>query len=186
MRRWRLATCSRFCAFSQTISIGHALRFRVVTLNVNVRLRELNVVADTWKNLGARPEIHIIPPARANDREYQSTRPGFFISASSGVNYYENRLHSNQITSASNRWAGFNRGGYANPTVDSILDGLAGTIDPRDRILLHRQLIQEAMGSAAVLPLYWEVAPVVLLKGVKGHPFVHSHATWKFYLWDKE
>ena len=148
--------------------------------------KELNVIADTWKSLGARPEIHIIPPARANDREYQSTRPGFFISASSGVNYYENRLHSNQITSAANRWAGFNRGGHNNPTVDSILDRLAGTIDPRDRIVLHRQLIQEAMGSAAVLPLYWEVAPVVLLKGVKGHPFVHSHATWKFYLWDKE
>jgi ABC-type oligopeptide transport system substrate-binding subunit len=128
----------------------------------------------------------IIPPARANDREYQSTRPGFFISASSGVNYYENRLHSNQVTSAANRWAGFNRGGYSNPAVDSILDRIAGTIDPRDRIGLHRQLIQEVMGSVAVLPLYWEVAPVVLLKGVKGHPFVHSSSTWKFIEWDKE
>ena len=42
------------------------------------------------------------------------------------------------------------------------------------------------MGNVAVLPLYWEVAPVVLVKGVTGHPFVHSNATWMFYQWDKD
>lgn len=148
--------------------------------------KELNVISDGWKAIGAQPDLHIVPAARANDREYQATRPAFFATANTGTSYYENRLHSNQNASPANRWSGNNRGGHSNPEVDALLDRLAVTIDARERLPLHRDLLRIGMGSVVLMPLYWEVLPVLLLKGVKGQPYVHSRATWRFYEWDKE
>jgi hypothetical protein len=45
------------------------------------------------------------------------------------------------------------------PTTRGRLEGLQVTIDPRERVNLHRQLLQEQMGDVALMPLYWELAP---------------------------
>jgi hypothetical protein len=36
------------------------------------------------------------------------------------------------------------------------------------------------------MPLFWEVAPVLHLKGVKAHKVVRDTATWDFFGWDRE
>ena len=119
--------------------------------------RALNVIADGWKQVGVQATFDILTRANQDDREYQSTRPGPYFTSPSGVNFYDNRLHSDATTRPENRWTGTNRGGYLNPRVDALLDRLAVTIDQRARVPLHVELLKEQMEDVALMPLMWEV-----------------------------
>jgi len=98
---------------------------------------------------------------------------------------YESRLYSGNIATAANRWTGRDRGGYANPAVDAALEKLAVVIDPRDTVESHRELLRQAMGDVAFMPLYFDVNPVLMLKGVKG-PIGGTSLEWNFFEWDKD
>jgi peptide/nickel transport system substrate-binding protein len=148
--------------------------------------KEANAIADGWKSVGAQVEFDLVPPARAGDAEVQATRPGPRITSPSADLYYQNRLHSSQAATAANRWTGRNRGGYNNPQVDALLDRMNETIDARERLNLHRQLLQAQMGDVAVYPLYWEVAPILMLKGINGPRAVRNQVTVNIFEWTKE
>ena len=55
-----------------------------------------------------------------------------------------------------------------NPTADAIVDRLVGTLDPRARLPLSQQLVQQYTSDIALLPLWWEVFPMLMVEGVKG------------------
>jgi hypothetical protein len=67
--------------------------------------------------------------------------------------------------------------------VDELLDRLLTSIDPREQIPLHRRLLQEAMGDVAIMPLYWEVAPVLVARGITG---VTYSGTSNLMQWDRD
>jgi len=69
--------------------------------------------------------------------------------------------------------------------VDALIERLAVTIDPRETVPLHRQLLQEGLGDVALIPLYFDVDAIVMLKGVKG-PIGGTYVEWNFFEWDKE
>lgn len=148
--------------------------------------KEMNAIADGWKAIGARVELNLIPPARQGDAESEATRSGPRITSPSADLYYQNRLHSNQMATAANRFTGRNRGNYNNPQLDVLLDRMNATIDPQARINLHRQLLQLQMGDMAVYPLFWEVAPILMVKGVTGPRAVRNQVTANIFEWDKE
>jgi ABC-type transport system substrate-binding protein len=129
----------------------------------------------------------MVPVAQAGDREANAKRPGFNVTNPSARAFFDrNRLHSSQIATAANRWAGINTGGYSNPRVDAILDQLRATIDPRTRLPLHQQLVKEQIGDVAVMPLYWEVSTVLMLKGIHGAKIVNNAATQNIIEWDRD
>lgn len=147
----------------------------------------VNVVADSWKAVGVEPDINIIPSARSRDREYRSTFPGAGITANTIDSFYTDLLHSKYIANNANRWAGVNRIGYSNPRVDALYDQLTATIAPADRVILHSQLIQEVLTDVARIPLYWELSPVLALKGVKNiGENAENVNTWNMFEWDKD
>ena len=147
--------------------------------------RALSVISDNWRRVGVLAPIEILTTANQNDREYQSRRGGVYLTSPSGVNFYDNRLHSNAITRADNRWSGTNRGGYNNPRVDEILEKLQVTVDARERLPLHRELLQEQMGDIALMPLSWEVVPVLIRGGVTGVTVDANNGTEHIYRWDR-
>lgn len=148
--------------------------------------RALSIIAENWRQLGVRAEIEILTAANQRDREHQSKRPGVYLTSPSGINFYDNRLHSNAITRPENRWSGTNRGGYHNPRVDALLDRLQATIDERERLPLHRQLLQEQMGDVALMPLSWEVFPAIIRGGIAGVTLDGNDATGHIHLWKRE
>ncbi len=149
--------------------------------------KAVNVLADGWKAAGVQVEINIIPRALSADREYRATLPGTGITALRYETLWADRLHSAQAATPANRWAGVNRFGYSNPRVDALLDQLSSTIPAAERLVLHRQLLQEVLTDVAFIPLYWELSPVLAVKGVK---HIGGHAgninTWNMYQWDRE
>ena len=148
--------------------------------------RELNIIADAWKAIGVEARLYVVPTALVGDREYRSKLPGAGLTSLPHRRLTTDPFHSRSIASETNRWSGPNRSGYAKPRVDEVLDRLAVTIDPLERITLHRQLLQEQMGDVALMPLYWIADPVLALRGVKGiqdNSTVES--TWNIFQWDK-
>jgi peptide/nickel transport system substrate-binding protein len=148
--------------------------------------RELGIIADGWKTTGARVETSIIPAALNNDREYRSTLTGAQLIGVGYDAFYTDRLHSKFIPSAANRWNGTNRGGYDNPKVDATLDKMVVTIAPAERLELHKELLREQLGDVAAMPLYWDVDPVLALKGVKNIGRNAGVNTWNMFQWDKD
>ena len=111
---------------------------------------------------------YTIPAVRESDREYQATLPTIIISSNLGPEeWYMARLNSKYIASAADRWTGRNKLGYSNPQADQLFDRLQTTIDPGQRNALHRELVQLETSEVAYMPLYWEVLPLLALKGVK-------------------
>ena len=148
-------------------------------------LRAGSIVGDAWRAIGAVVDLEVLTPATANDGQHLSTRPGPALISPGGYNFYDRRLHSMGIPRAETRWTGNNRGGYSNPRVDEILNKLAVTVDTRERVGLHRDLLREQMGDVALMPLYWEVLPILMLRGVVGPRMQGNEATPNIYQWDK-
>lgn len=149
--------------------------------------RMVNVVANGWKAIGAGTSLNVVPAAIAGDREIRAKRTGFNVISASGSAYYDrNRLHSSQIAAEANRWTGINAGGYSNPTVDALLDQLRATIDPRQRVPIHQQLLREQIGDLGIMPLYWDVNTVLMARGVRGPKIVKGEATQNIFEWDRE
>ena len=149
--------------------------------------RQLNIMADGWKAVGAQVGLNIVPAARVNDPEYVVHHAGPLYTNPTATQFLTQRLHSQYIPNAQNRWTGFNRSGYTNAAADALVDKYQVTIDPREQIDVQRQLLQQYMGDVAFMPMFWEVVPTLLVKGVKGEPrHVGTSATHNVFEWDKE
>ncbi len=145
--------------------------------------RVLAVIADGWKALGVQMTLDVLSPAQAADRRTMGTQPFALLSSFPGSPATLPPMHSSLLASDANRWTGTNFQGYSNPRVDALLDQIATAIDVRDQVTFHRQLLQEAMGDVALMPLTWEVEPVLIAKGVTG---VTMNNTYNIFDWDKQ
>jgi peptide/nickel transport system substrate-binding protein len=145
--------------------------------------RELAIIADGWKPLGIQVEIYVLSPALAADRRTMGTQPMALLSSFPGAPTSLPPIHSALLANDANRWTGTNFQGYSNPRVDTLFDQIVATIDERQQVALHRQLLQEAMGDVALMPLIWEVEPVLVAKGVTG---VKMSNTYNIFEWDKK
>jgi peptide/nickel transport system substrate-binding protein len=147
--------------------------------------KEAAIIRDNWKPLGIETIIEPIPAARAGDRQYEATVPGFSLTGNLAPRgFWTSRTDSRIIASDADRWAGGNKAGYSNPRVDQLIDALKATIEPAKQIPLHRELLQVQMGDVAVMPLYWEQVPIFWLKEVKGP--IGDRTGYRFFEWDKE
>jgi peptide/nickel transport system substrate-binding protein len=134
--------------------------------------QEPTLLAGQWAVVGAKLSSYVIPAARTNDRELAANSPFFTVSSGQAPStwYTPDRLHSRFIAGPANGWGGRNKFGYINPRVDDLLDRLQVTIDPRARVDLHRQLVEEETRDLAFFPIYWEVVPIFLAKGITPAP----------------
>ncbi|HZT08674.1 MAG TPA: ABC transporter substrate-binding protein [Chloroflexota bacterium] len=144
-----------------------------------------NVVASDWKAIGVRTSVDPIPAALAGNREYESGYPGLFVTNINREQFLVNRLDSRAKTGPENHYTAPNRGGYENPKVDALYDQLTSTIDPKARIPIQQQLVQEVMENLVLMPFYWETNPVLKLKGIKDHRG-NGQWTWLFFDFDRE
>ncbi len=145
--------------------------------------RAANVIASDWKNVGAQTSLHVVPAALADDRSQEGSAPGALVASSVITALMEDRLHSKTTMGPENNWFGKNQGGYHNPRADAVYDRLEATIDPRERVGLHRELVQVILGDVAIMPLHWNIDTVLALRGVKADAIKYDDA-WNFFEWD--
>lgn len=143
--------------------------------------RAVTIMGEDWKAVGADVEVYTIPISLASDREHRAKLPGAGYMPNGFDTFTTDRLNSRYITGPENNWSAINRGGYSNPRVDAVLDKLVVTIDPAERLLLHRDLLREQMGDVALFPLFYETQAIPRLKGVKNL----AKGAWNVFDWDK-
>jgi len=143
----------------------------------------LALMADAWKTIGVQMQIEVLSPALAADRRTLGTQPFGILSSLSAAPSSLPPIHSSLLATDANRWSGRNFQGYNNPRVDDLIDRLLVSLDERDQVQLHRQLLQETTGDVALMPLYWQVDPVVVVRGVSG---VTYNGTSNIFDWNKE
>jgi peptide/nickel transport system substrate-binding protein len=144
------------------------------------------VVANQWKEMGAQVSELVYTAAQSNDREYAASYSGGWVTTVPTPQLYSGkRLHGGAVRSAGTRWIGENRSGYSNPIVDALLDRSVATIEPSDRTGVLGQLVQAEIGDVAIMPLFWDIEPVVQLRGVKSQ-VTGDITTWNFFAFDKE
>src|SRR5439155_11265165 len=127
------------------------------------------IIADDWNRAGMAATPYMIPAARRSDRQYEAERPGLLCCVRAGPTFESgDEATIKAINSAATNWQGLNYGAYRNPKADAIVDKLIGTLDPRQRLSISQQLVQEYTSDVALLPLWWEVFPMLMVQGVKG------------------
>jgi ABC-type transport system substrate-binding protein len=93
------------------------------------------------------------------------------------------------VPNASNRFRGRNTSGWCNQQAQAAIDRLQITIPENERIQAIRELVQVEMTDIAMMPLYWDLDPILALAGVRGLPNptapkrVH---TWNVATWDRD
>ena len=143
------------------------------------RTRELvqQVLQSQWRQVGLDVRIRN-EPARVFFGETVSKRKftalAMFAWISSPENVPRTTLHSDQIPSAENNWAGQNYTGYRNPEMDQLLEDISVELDRGKRKALWAKLQTIYARDLPALPLYWRADPYILphwLKGVQptGH-----------------
>ncbi|HEY3116729.1 MAG TPA: ABC transporter substrate-binding protein, partial [Chloroflexota bacterium] len=119
------------------------------------------VAANQWKALGVQTTVSTIPTPFLGNRQYEAGYPGLFVTNVNVEQFwaqnFSGRLDSRYIAGPENNFNGSNRGGYNNPQVDATYSRIYATLDPQALLSAKRQLLQEVIGDAALMPLYWEV-----------------------------
>ncbi|MBM2812858.1 MAG: hypothetical protein HW416_3617 [Chloroflexi bacterium] len=140
------------------------------------------IISDFWRRAGAQVEERAVAADRAQDLEQIAAAPGAWFTNPRYYQMAQDRYHTRSIPTTATRWTGRNRGGYANPRGDDIMDRLVATIPTAERLPFHRQLIQEMLGDIAFMPLFWEYDPYLFAKGMKGI----NGGLWNVDTWDRE
>jgi peptide/nickel transport system substrate-binding protein len=143
----------------------------------------ITLLADGWKSIGVQMHIEVLSPALAADRRVLGTQPFGILSSMSNSPTNLPPIHTSLLATDANRWTGRNVQGYSNPRVDDLLDRLLVTLEERNQIELHRQLLQETTNDIALMPLFWQVDPVIVVRGVSG---VTYNGTSNIFDWKKE
>jgi peptide/nickel transport system substrate-binding protein len=147
------------------------------------RTRELveQVLQSQWRRLGIDVRIRN-EPARVFFGETTSKRRfsamAMFAWISSPENVPRTTLHSEEVPTEANGWAGQNFTGYRNPEMDELIDAIEIELDAGKREAMWHRLQEIYAEDLPALPLYFRANPHIWplwLEGVT--PTGHQNAS---------
>jgi peptide/nickel transport system substrate-binding protein len=150
------------------------------------RTRELveQVLQSQWQRLGIDVRIRN-EPARVFFGDTTSKRKfsamAMFAWISSPENVPRSTLHSEEIPTEANGWAGQNYTGYENPEMDRLIDAIELELDREKRRAMWDRLQKIYAEDLPALPLYFRANPHVWprwLEGVTPTGHQYSSTLW--------
>lgn len=147
---------------------GERFDLEVRTTEETQNVKEAQILADSWKQVGINTDIEIIPRAKQNDQEYRAKFPGISLSATSIAPDWMDKWQSDRIASEATRWRGGNRGAYSRPELDRLYRQYITTIDPAQRQDVLVALVKFASEDVTYVPLYYQVDVHAIRTGLKG------------------
>ncbi|OGG44525.1 MAG: hypothetical protein A3F84_07155 [Candidatus Handelsmanbacteria bacterium RIFCSPLOWO2_12_FULL_64_10] len=164
---------------------GDRFTYQVLTRTGSDPFKQASIVQDYWKAIGVALDIHVLTPAESADNQFISTRTGASFNTASGSAMYGGRMSSRSIPSEATRWTGNNRGHFSSPALDSVIAKLESTIDANEQRSLHRQLLAASTEPVPFLFFYYEIRPILMVKGVTGPRLVDQVSSGNVWVWDK-
>lgn len=147
------------------------------------RVRELvqQVLQSQWKQIGIEIKLKAEPPRvfsanSLNKRGLEAMAMYAWISSPQSVP--RSMLHSKEIPSADNGWAGQNYPAYRNADMDRIVDTLETELDEGKRKTLWGEFQRLYATDLPVLPLFFRTDTFIIPKWLKGiEPTGHLYST---------
>lgn len=154
--------------------------------------KEALIIADNWKGIGVAGAYEQQTAQELRDRQARAQYTGIDISRGSMPPLTIIRsLVSQQIPTAENRWAGSNRGTYANPAWDELGRRLLSALDDGKRVEVEREMVRMATVDLPLMPLMYDPDLIATGGGLTGilpatgtaHNGQIMH-TWNMHEWD--
>ena len=143
--------------------------------------QELSVLADGWRRAGFDISERPYPVALSSDGQFRATFPGLLHNSAGGA---MNSLAGSGIPRPENRWAGANRGAWAEPDYDRLYNAFNTTLDVGQRTQQIAQMARLASEQLPVLPVVYDFTVVAHdgdLRGPKsGSPSANN---WDAHEW---
>jgi ABC-type transport system substrate-binding protein len=160
----------------------------MVSASQEINVKTAYAVADYWQKIGvaARNVVEPTQMTGAERREFQATRPAFFVTRQGADTAGFPRLYGSESPLAENRFVGSNSARYMSASLDSLLDRYYTTIQRAERLDVIGQIIHELSDQLVLLPLYYGAVPAVIgnrLTNV-GITTTGSQASWNAHEWD--
>ncbi len=161
---------------------GERLTFELMTTAGN-RTRELveQVLQSQWRKVGIDIRIKN-EPARVffgqTVRERKYSAMAMFAWISSPENVPRSTLHSSEIPTAANNFAGQNDTGFKNALADELIDCIEVEFNREKRRALWQRIQALYAEELPVVPLYYRADPFVFPKWLTGvEPTGHQYST---------
>lgn len=141
---------------------GHGEGFALTLLGPNARYgndqQVQQAIAQMLARIGIRARVDSLPAAVAQDRANRRDFGMYLWGISSESGEVLASLYSLLGSAAHPRGRGLaNRGGYANPVLDSLIERASAEMDSAGRLALIRQIVETAIRDTAFLTLYHPV-----------------------------
>lgn len=145
----------------------------VIQTTAGNKSRELvqQVLQDQWRAVGIDVSIDNEPPRvlfgeTIAKRQFPAMAMFAWLSAPESVP--RTTLHSQEIPTEENAWAGQNYTGYSNPEMDRIIDSLETECADEDQRRLWSEMQVLYATDLPALPLYFRANPFVMPLGLQG------------------
>jgi peptide/nickel transport system substrate-binding protein len=168
---------------------GQAFGLRVTATAVQRAEREVNSAVAGWKELGVQVEQVFDPPSIVISDEERVRRPGVGMIGGMADEFLGDRLSCETMPTPANSYRGRNSGSWCNREAQVLIDALRVTIPRGERIQHMRGLLSVASTALPVMPIYWDVDPILVLAGIKNVPPPSAPSrvsTFNIWEWDRD
>lgn len=124
--------------------------------------QEATIIVEQLKRIGLDASAKLFPSGGA--REDRARQPGMHTGGSNLITAY----HSQNMPTPANRWSGGNRGNYANPELDRLIDLSLVEVDPEELVRLTIQMEKLVSSELPGIFLYWHSRAWVHVSNLKG------------------
>jgi peptide/nickel transport system substrate-binding protein len=143
-------------------------------------------IASYWQRMGVAVEPFMVPPALNQDREARANRTGFILAAGESGLSALGTLHSTQVPTAANNYAGANIPRWANPTYDDLYARYLTTIPRPERMQLVARMLELLADELPSMPIFYRVEATMISNRLRGVSIATSETSraWNVHEWD--
>jgi peptide/nickel transport system substrate-binding protein len=150
--------------------------------------RDVAIIGDNWKSMGVTAEQLVLSPAQNQDSQFRVSYPGFAVATFPiAFEFSALNLASGNCASEGTQFRGNNRGCFADPENDRLINALSRAIDPAEQRQNYRDLVHLQSTVLPELPLYFKLSNVEFrqgVTGVKGNSIGRGGLGWNVTEWD--
>jgi peptide/nickel transport system substrate-binding protein len=147
---------------------------------------EAAILADGFRRSGFAIREAVLSNVLAQDNQLRSTFPTLFTSNTNmGIPAMLNFV-SDGIPSAANRWRGGNRGAWANPEFDRLMDAFGTTLDRSERNAQVARAVTLLSEELPAVPLFFRSQPFAHVSELRGPEQSAPEASipWNVHTWE--
>ncbi len=161
------------------------LLFEITGTQSRENQTERAILADGWRRVGLETDQAEFSAPEMRDGQRLSTFRSMYATGSSPGNAALLRFKSTNIAGPENRWTRSNRGGWADPEYDRLVDAVQSTLDPAEQGRHIISALRVLTDSAGVVSLYFNPTVMVYPANVTGLQLRSAEAeqTWNIHEW---